>query len=225
MIPSIILAIEDDDDREFMTWLYKQYQRLMYREILKIVQETWDVDDIMQSLLVKLIGQIALLKTLDRQHLIDYLVTAARNTALNFRRDNKAKYFEELTDEQPSPEDTEDELIRKEDLYRLADVWNTLDEKTQYLLRARYILNKSGKEIAADLKMSPDNVRMAIVRAKRKAIRRWKREQTLKKKHKSTGWKKGGEISPPFFHPVDLLDLALHLERNFSILCLESPSA
>ena len=165
MIPSIILAIEDDDDREFMTWLYKQYQRLMYREILKIVQETWDVDDIMQSLLVKLIGQIALLKTLDRQHLIDYLVTAA----LNFRRDNKAKYFEELTDEQPSPEDTEDELIRKEDLYRLADVWNTLDEKTQYLLRARYILNKSGKEIAADLKMSPDNVRMAIVRAKRKA--------------------------------------------------------
>lgn len=169
MIPSIILAIEDDDDREFMTGLYKQYQRLMYREILKVVQETWDVDDIMQSLLVKLIDRITLLKTLDRQHLIDYLVTAARNTALNFRRDNKAKYFEELTDEQPSPEDTEDELIRKEDLYRLADVWNTLDEKTQYLLRARYILNKSGKEIAADLKMSPDNVRMAIVRAKRKA--------------------------------------------------------
>ena len=53
MIPSIILAIEDDDDREFMTWLYKQYQRLMYREILKIVQETWDVDDIMQSLFGK----------------------------------------------------------------------------------------------------------------------------------------------------------------------------
>ena len=44
MIPSIILAIEDDDDREFMTGLYKQYQRLMYREILKVVQETWDVD-------------------------------------------------------------------------------------------------------------------------------------------------------------------------------------
>ena len=169
MIPSIILAIEDDDDREFMTWLYKQYQRLMYREILKIVQETWDVDDIMQSLLEKLIDRIALLKTLDRQHLIDYLVTAARNTALNFRRDSKTKYFEELTDEQPSPDDTEDALIRKEDLYRLANVWNTLDEKTQYLLRARYILNKSGKEIAADLKMSQDNVRMAIVRAKRKA--------------------------------------------------------
>ena len=66
-----------------MTGLYKQYQRLMYREILKIVQETWDVDDIMQSLLVKLIDRIALLKTLDRQRLIDYLVTAARNTALN----------------------------------------------------------------------------------------------------------------------------------------------
>ena len=200
MIPSIILAIEDDDDREFMTWLYKQYQRLMYREILKIVQETWDVDDIMQSLLVKLIGQIALLKTLDRQHLIDYLVTAARNTALNFRRDNKAKYFEELTDEQPSPEDTEDELIRKEDLYRLADVWNTLDEKTQYLLRARYILNKSGKEIAADLKMSPDNVRMAIVRAKRKAKKAMESEKDSQGKTCPTRSRKWTEkILGPFF--------------------------
>lgn len=34
---------------------------------------------------------------------------------------------------------------------------------------AKYLLNKSGKEIANDLGMSSDNVRMALVRAKRKA--------------------------------------------------------
>ncbi|MFQ8819468.1 MAG: hypothetical protein ACLR8R_10160 [Oscillospiraceae bacterium] len=38
------------------------------------------MDDIMQSLLVKLIDRIALLKTLDRQRLIDYLVTPLRGT-------------------------------------------------------------------------------------------------------------------------------------------------
>ena len=32
-----------------------------------------------------------------------------------------------------------------------------------------FLLNKSGKEIANDLGMSSDNVRMALVRAKRKA--------------------------------------------------------
>ena len=42
-------------------------------------------------------------------------------------------------------------------------------KRTQYILRARYILNKSGKEIASDLNMPQNNVRMAIVRAKQKA--------------------------------------------------------
>ena len=80
IIPYIILAIEDDGDREFMAWLYIQYQSLLYSEIIRIVQSS-----------------------------------------------------------------------------------------TQYLLSAKYLLNKSGKEIANDLGMSSDNVRMALVRAKRKA--------------------------------------------------------
>ena len=55
------------------------------------------------------------------------------------------------------------------DIFCLDQVWNSLDSKTQYLLSAKYLLNKSGKEIANDLGMSSDNVRMALVRAKRKA--------------------------------------------------------
>ena len=51
----------------------------------------------------------------------------------------------------------------------MARVWLDLDKKTQYLLNAKYVLKKSGKEIASDLNMPPDNVRMALVRAKRKA--------------------------------------------------------
>jgi len=31
MIPLCILAIENDDDREFMTNIYNQYQRLIYQ--------------------------------------------------------------------------------------------------------------------------------------------------------------------------------------------------
>ena len=73
---------------------------------------------------------------------------------------------EELADPAPTPED---QIIAQEDLYRLAHVWGNLDERTQYLLSAKYILKKSGKEIAGDLNVPPDNVRMALVRAKRTA--------------------------------------------------------
>ena len=73
---------------------------------------------------------------------------------------------EQLADPAPMPEE---EILHREDLSSLSRVWAALDEKTRYLLSARYILNKSGREIAEDLQMPPDNVRMALVRARRKA--------------------------------------------------------
>lgn len=60
-------------------------------------------------------------------------------------------------------------FFKEEDLMRLAAVWPLLDEKTRYLLNGKYVLKKSAKELADDLKMPPDNIRMALVRAKRKA--------------------------------------------------------
>ena len=37
MIPCCILAIENDDDKEFMIALYEDYKRLMFFEVGKIV--------------------------------------------------------------------------------------------------------------------------------------------------------------------------------------------
>ena len=58
MIPYCILVIEDDSDRVFMETLFLEYQRLMYSEINKILQNAWDTEDVMQATLVKLIDKI-----------------------------------------------------------------------------------------------------------------------------------------------------------------------
>lgn len=100
------------------------------------------------------------------------ICAAAHNTAYNYNRAKKKNYFIDIDpDNEPSPSSLEDSIIHREDLASLALVWNHLDEKTQYLLSARYILKKSGKEMAAELGIPADNVRMAVVRAKRKAKR------------------------------------------------------
>ena len=49
MIPLFILAIENDDDREFMTELYTQYQRLIYHTVRQITQDNWAIDDIVHT--------------------------------------------------------------------------------------------------------------------------------------------------------------------------------
>lgn len=170
MIPIFILAIEDDDDREFMTSLYMQYHNLMYKLIYDIVKNPWDTEDILQEVLVKLIDKISTLRSLEKQNRINYVAVACKNTAYNFFRDKKPEILlgddiEKISDNRPP---LDDYFFWKEDYTCLADVWPLLDEKTRYLLSAKYILNKSAKEIAYDLKMSPDNIRMALVRAKRK---------------------------------------------------------
>ena len=170
MLPLVIMAIEDEDDKAFMTWLYLQYRRLIYSEVRKITGNTDEVEDLLQSVVEKLIEKLSLLRGMEQNKLVNYIISTAKNTAYNSLRGKEQEILwedqEELVDPAPMPEE---HILAQEDLSRLARVWIDLDKKTQYLLSAKYILKKSGKEIASDLNMPPDNVRMALVRARRKA--------------------------------------------------------
>ena len=170
MLPLVIMAIEDEDDKAFMTWLYLQYRRLIYSEVRKIIGNTDEVEDLLQSVVEKLIEKLSLLRGMEQNKLVNYIISTAKNTAYNSLRGKEQEILwedqEELVDPAPMPEE---HILAQEDLSRLARVWIDLDKKTQYLLSAKYILKKSGKEIASDLNMPPDNVRMALVRARRKA--------------------------------------------------------
>ena len=64
MIPISILAIENEDDREFMAKLFETYQRLMYQEIHQIAKDPWLTEDVLYATIVKLIDKISLLRTL-----------------------------------------------------------------------------------------------------------------------------------------------------------------
>lgn len=128
MIPIIILAIENDDDREFMTALYMQYHSLMYKLIFDIVKSPWDTEDILQEVLVKLIDKIPTLKSLERQNRINYVAVACKNTAYNFFRDKKPEIMlgddiDQFGDDCPA---LDEYFFKEEDLMRLAAVWPLL---------------------------------------------------------------------------------------------------
>lgn len=63
------------------------------------------------------------------------------------------------------------DTLRRLELDVLAQVWPRLDENTRWLLEARYILDYSDGELARELGVKPDSVRMALTRARRKARR------------------------------------------------------
>lgn len=175
MIPYCILIIEDESDREFMTALYFQYQKLIYSSIRKVLSDQWLIDDAAQSSLEKLIDKVSLLRTLDRNRLINYIISTCKNTAYNLIRHNCRHETFLFDDSIDSLENSiiglsiEDYLIQNEMLSQLSVIWDKLDYRHQYILEARYILEKSLEEIAEDLEIKPESVRMALTRARRKA--------------------------------------------------------
>jgi len=177
------MAIEDDDDRAFMEQLYFHYRRLMYSEIWKITKNNWDTEDIMQSVLVKLIDKVSGLRIKDRDHLVNYIIAACRNTSYNYLRDHgrgqEVKY-EDCAAAPAAKYDGHDQmdlsLIKGEEMEGLRKIWPRLDERTRRVLEGYYILEKSMTELGEDLGMKASSVRMILTRARKKAYEELKKE-------------------------------------------------
>lgn len=176
MIPFVILAIENDDDRAFMEGLYIDYHCLMFSEIFKFVQDEWETEDIMQTVLVKLIDKIPLLRTRSRSQLVNYIISTCKNTAYNYIRDSRAprenqfQEYEDYSSEEADGHSMEMRIIRQEELDCLARIWPKLDLRTALLLEGYYILEKPMSELGTELGIKPNSVRMTLTRARAKAF-------------------------------------------------------
>lgn len=180
MIPYLILIIEDEDDREFMAALFQRYNRLMYSTIIKIVKTSHDTDDVMQNALIKLIDKVDLLRTRDRNQLVNYIISTCKTTALDFINRSCVKYevsleeYPELPDPDTGPHYSEHKveihMIEGEELEALRRALPRLDIRTRSILEGYYFLSKSTAELGKELGIKPDSVRMSLARARRKAF-------------------------------------------------------
>lgn len=175
MIPFCILAIENDDDREFMAELFLRYQRLLYNEIYEILKNPWNTEDVLQATLVKLIDKISELRKKEEAKLVSYMVVAARNNTYNFLRAQKKSAqvsFEEYSGQENSASadrQIESGMIAKEEIEEMVRRWSQLDERSKHLLEGKYILGKSDEALAEELSIKPASVRMALTRARQNA--------------------------------------------------------
>lgn len=146
MIPYYILAIEDETDRAHMTALFFQYQKLMYSTIQKVTNDHWLIDDIFQTSFEHLIGKIDLLKDLDRNRLVNYLIVTCRNTAYNMCRSYSAHITEDLDEyatilpDETQPSHLDDYLIQKDRLFSPASHRACDFHRTRRTISADYLL-------------------------------------------------------------------------------------
>ena len=175
MIPFVILAIENDSDRDFMEKLYLEYNLHMYSEAKNIVESQWDAEEIVQTVVEKLINHISKLRGMTRECRVNYIITAVINCALSQKARDKRISFVDIEDEFTSDVDDgfdmDDRLIDQSNKDILYAAWRNLGQKTKWFLSEKYVLEKSNDEIARDAGIQPDSVRVMLARA-RNALRK-----------------------------------------------------
>ena len=192
MIPLLLLAIENQDDRDFMENVYLTYQRLLYSQAYNLLKDPWATEDVLQTTFIKLMrGNIEKLRSFDRKELVRYILKAVQNEVYTWQaKKNKVVLFS--FDEAMDNVDNDDtdmidmdlffgydvRLQQIEDESELMSSWNAISERSRLILDMKYQLECSNEEIAKVLNVSPASIRTLLCRARNEL-----KDQLDKRKH------------------------------------------
>lgn len=174
LLPLPILALANQDDRAFMTKIYLDNHRLMYKKALSVLGDAQSAEDVVGDACIALIGKIPLIRQMDCYTLRAYIVSTVRNTAINLiaRRSRQAGHAY-LSDQAPELEDGNiqqplDLMIRREDVEALKEAIRRLEPRDRQVLTMKYFDEMSDREIAGVLGIGADSVRSCLMRARRR---------------------------------------------------------
>ena len=175
MIPIIILAIEDDSDRELMIDIYTDLHPLMKATAFQIVKDNGIAEDMVQDTIVDLIGNLNTIRAYERKRLVAYITKAVRNNSLNhYHRkitEEKHSFYsleEDLASTIPDDSDSPVEAFEISEEYEsLGLALKRLPEREQTLLHLKYDLEYDDETIGRIMGIKKNSVRQYLTRARR----------------------------------------------------------
>lgn len=172
VIPCVILAMTDEDDRHYMEWLYTEHQRLMLATAWKFTSNQADVEDIVSDGCVAIIQKIDTVRKMERNVLRSYIVSTIRNTAISHRRKRQRENAmfchvdREGAPQIADPATVEQKVLLQAELRSMRQAISQLSEREQLILRWKYQQNRSDHEIAEHFGLSDSSVRVYAMRAR-----------------------------------------------------------
>lgn len=83
MLVYFLETLEDESDKDYIIWLYNEFERLMYSTAFKYTIIPQIAEDIVQDSVVNLIRKVATIRAMKRQVLAAYIISTVRNTSIN----------------------------------------------------------------------------------------------------------------------------------------------
>lgn len=176
MINFILGTIEDESDKDYIIWLYNEFEKLMYSTAFKYTTVPHIAEDIVQDSVVNLIKKVDTIRTMKRQVLAAYITSTVRNTSINrlkeieYEREHVLEDSDDKLESVPTEVPLESLIQLSEDVKSLSLIWKKLSKEDQFLLEGKYILGYNNKELAQMCLCQPSSIRMKLTRARRNAF-------------------------------------------------------
>lgn len=191
MINFILGTIEDESDKNYILWLYNEFEKLMYSTALKYTTVPQIAEDIVQDSIVNLIKKVDTIRTMKRCVLASYITSTVRNTSINrlkaieYEREHVLEDSDDELDSVPTEVSLENLVQLSDDIKNLSLIWSKLSKEDQFLLEGKYILGYNNKELAQMFLCQPGSIRMKLTRARRNAFALLKEQEGKKKYDKA----------------------------------------
>ncbi len=171
MLPTVLMMIEDDQDRAFIEELYLRYRPVLYKTALRYFgPNEQELEDAIGKSIERMCKYCHTLKRIPPEKQPIYLVCIARSvchTRMTYLRTHDLPDFlalEEAEEEVPLLE--EEVVFSRFYAMDLLQSFNQLTERDKELIRLRHIDQMDYDEIASVLHISPGAARTAVCRAK-----------------------------------------------------------
>lgn len=173
MISLLMMEISDGVNKTNFEKLYNLYKKHVYYIALKYLDNQQQAEDAAQITFFKAFCNIEKFENMDDYKTKGYIFTIAKRTAIDILRREKTNVC--VTNEQEDAllkiEDNfslEKEILKRETKKLVNSKMDDLSEVDRKLLKLKYIDEKKDKEIAEELGIPYDNVRVKITRARKR---------------------------------------------------------
>lgn len=168
----LLLAFEGEADRALLSDLFASNYHRMKRAAAEILREPNAAEDVVQDTFVRCIHRFDTLRSLPEAARAVYLLTATRRNALNRLR-SSGRHPSVPTEDVELPDKTasvEERAIRSLTVAEVKDAFTKLPDSLKDVLRYKYLLELSDREIAKALGISTSTVRVYLTRARRAVL-------------------------------------------------------
>ena len=166
MIPIVIMAIEDESDRDYITGLFLKNERGMYAMALKIVKEHHTACDMVSESCLKMIEKISYLRAISAQKQTPYILSIVKNTSLMYLRQRRSEN-NWLDCAAALQDDLDAALISEAESQVIRQALKSLKPRERDLLEMKYFSQMDDEKICQQMRISRNSVRYYLTLARR----------------------------------------------------------